>query len=370
MISVTKHKFKRYVLLLLGAVIITVLFLSQYILPDTAEAGVDPEAVLDVYGDDPELVFAGIRNDVKSIIDKWGIEGVLEVKNFAFTNNRIGMYHCHTLAHLIGHEAVYYYDFDYEQILTYDNAFCELGYRHGVEAEVTLQGTGHIDELHKMCEIIKKNNPSNDCFHGAGHAFMNESLDVEQALLHCDSLQNHKYGIQDVTPCYNAVFAELTNLVGGTDGETGVPYSSGPPMSLEGKTTLEYCDQFSEQYRLQCVFEFSGLGVSQVSTPKDIELKLRQCTQNEYDSELEAGCVKSVAAVGTQHELTTANTPTVHPFILSESPEIREAFILGAGVEMLQYLRSGAVRDWRTFCGSFTEPDDVGLCTSIYQDYE
>lgn len=326
----------------------------------------DAAAVVSQMGKGEKSVFEDVRDSMKLIIEKGGIQGMIEVNEYALTNNLYGIYQCHVIAHLTGHEAVVYYGNDYETVVDHDTHFCELGYRHGAEAQVALSGGDYKEQLYAMCRAIKAKNPDADCFHGAGHAFMNESLDVDTSLALCDELINEEFSEDDIAACYNAVFAELTNLVGGRDGGTGIAYTGGPPLTMDEDTPLEYCSKFEYRYRIQCVFEFSGLGISEESTPEDIEHKLELCSKQDYEEEFEAACIRSVSAVGTQHELAQNHTIVVPEHILGLSAALREAYIRGAGTEMKQYLLSGADRGWEAFCGTFTVQTDVELCTSIF----
>jgi len=310
-------------------------------------------------------IFEGVRDSMKKIIAQGGIQGLINVNEYAFRNNLYGIYQCHVISHLTGHEAVVYYGTDYEKVMEHDTHFCEVGYRHGAEAQVALSGGNYKEELYRMCDAILAVNPSAECFHGAGHAFMNETLDVDLSLQMCDDLINETHDIESVTPCYNAVFAELTNLVGGKDGGTGIEYTGGPPLSLD-QTPLEYCSKFAEQYRVQCLFEFSGLGVSENSTPADIERKLRECSMSDYEEVLEAACIRSVSAVGAQHELAQNHTIIVPKLFFTLSDELRRSYISGAGTEMKQYLLSGAQRNWHEFCDQFIDPRDIDQCTRIF----
>lgn len=310
-------------------------------------------------------VFEGVRDSMKKIIDEGGIQGLIDVNEYAFVNNLYGIYQCHVISHLTGHEAVVFYGGDYEAVIAHDTHFCEVGYRHGAEAQVALSGGNYKDELYRMCDVILAKNPEAECFHGAGHAFMNETLDVDESLRMCDGLINDTHSVSAVTPCYNAVFAELTNLVGGKDGGTGIDYTGGPPLKLE-ESPLAYCSKFDEQYRIQCLFEFSGLGISELSTPKDIEQKLIGCSNDEYDEELEAACIRSVSAVGAQHELAQNHTIVVPKHIHDLSDSLREAYIYGTGTEMKQYLMSGAPRGWEDFCSQFIHQKDMLLCNDLF----
>ena len=155
--------------------------------------------------------------------------------------------------------------------------------------------------------------------------------------------------------------------MGGTDGATGIVYTNGPPLVLE-EAPIEYCSTLDERYRYQCVFEFSGLGVHTHSTPEQIAEKLKQCTGGDFDEKLEGGCIQSVAAVGTQHELALRDAITFPPHILNLTDFQRRSYIIGAGTEMKQYLISGADRDWRSFCANFTNQADVTLCHDIFDN--
>jgi hypothetical protein len=339
---------------------------ARIVISDEAVAVFDPKAIVDAMGQGDTTVFEDVRASLKDLIKKGGIQGALDVNAYAFSKQKYGIYNCHVLTHLTGHEAVVYYGSDFESVVDRNIQFCEMGYQHGAEAQVALSGGDYKNELYRMCDIVHKKDPSATCFHGAGHAFMNESLDVKKSLALCDDLIDEKHPVEDLMPCYNSVFAELTNLVGGTDGGTGMPYSGGPPLSIGDATTLQYCATFDERYRIQCLFEFSGLGISEHSTPQDIAQKLRSCQDSNYDQSLEAACIKSVSAVGAQHELAMRDSVTIPEHIFLLPKVLREAYIQGAGVEMSQYIQSGVHKDWETFCNSFPDSDNQTMCTSIF----
>lgn len=355
--------------ILAGVLIGIALCAAGYVFYLNRTATVDPAAYVEELSRTDKPVFDGIRDSLSDIIRKWGITGALAIDKYALVNGYMGIYECHVITHLIGHESVIYYGSDYDAVEENDDQFCELGYRHGAEAQVALNGGNYQEELYKICDAIKRKDPSADCFHGAGHAFMNETLDVNRSLTMCDTLIDEDHTEEDVLPCYNAVFAELTNLVGGRDGETGIEYSGGPPLAVDEKTPLQYCAKFDEErYRNQCLFEFSGLGISQVSTPEDVEKRIGGCLQEGYDITLESLCVKSVSAVGAQHLLAKETTLTVPASVLAMPQKARSAYILGAGTEILQYLKSGASRDWQGFCDQFTEDADTRQCTDIFSE--
>ncbi len=107
--------------------------------------------------------------------------------------------------------------------------------------------------------------------------------------------------------------------------------------------------------------------MSEYSTPADIEKKLIACSNDEYDEELESACIRSVAAVGAQHELANNQTVVVPEHIHGLPKSLRESYIRGTGIEMLQYLISGASRDWRAFCDAFINEDDILMCEGLFE---
>jgi hypothetical protein len=355
------------------AVVIAVLLAAgaylQFGLPWQATADIDVAKVVATMGKGEKSVFEDVRDSMKPLIAQYGIEGMIAINEYAIVNNLYGIYQCHVISHMTGHEAVVYYGQDYETVIAHDNHFCEVGYRHGAEAQVALSGGDYQHELYKMCDVIKKKNPDADCFHGAGHAFMGETLDVNKSLEMCDGLIDEDHPEEAVLPCYNAVFAELTNLVGGTDGGTGIRYTGEAPLEVAEESSLEYCSKFGKlHYQEQCLFEFSGLGISDLSTPKEVNVKLQGCSNEDYELYLEIACIKSVSAVGAQHLLAKNHTLDVPEFVLALDTPLREAYIKGAGTEMKQYIVSGAVRDNESFCNSFTEDSDIELCTAIFSN--
>ncbi len=355
----------RTLLLISGAGIVAVFALAAYIYTDTNT--LEPKRELRAIEEEHKDVFRGIRDELPSLVDAWGVSGVLDLTAEAMKNNKIGMFHCHVLNHLIGHHAIVQYGTDYEALMDHESQFCELGYRHGAEAQIVHTADGNIrEELYAFCEVLQEHTPEARCYHGAGHAIMNDTLDVGRSLEFCDSLVSGPAA--DITSCHKAVFAELTNLVGGSDGETGEAYANGPPMSIAPQTPLEYCTEWGEAYQEQCLFELSGLGVSPASTPGDITEKLKNCTQDGYTEDLQAACISSVAAVSAQHELAKRETITFQKQVLSWPDRLREAYLRGSAQEMRQYFLSGTTRDWRSFCYTFERESDQELCAGYFSD--
>jgi hypothetical protein len=332
-------------------------------------ASFSPEKYVQELASSDTDIFSAVRDSLKLLVAEHGVQNAIDVNTYAFQNHKYGIYQCHVIMHLLGHQAVAKYRSDFDSVINAHVEYCELGYQHGAEAEVVLANGDYKQELYRMCRLIKDKNPSANCFHGAGHAFMSETLDVHASLKLCDELTTSEFAADDYDTCYNSVFAELTNLVGGTDGGTGLEYTGGPPLSIGEKTPIQYCSEFEGRYRTQCLFELSGLNVNENSTADDVGRKLEECLENDYEEELESACIQSVAAVGAQHQLAHSRTLEVPGLVITLTEQRRHAYIIGAGTEMSQYIMSGVDKDWEAFCELFeNQVKDLEICTDIFKD--
>lgn len=316
-----------------------------------------------------EDVFEHIRANVEDIIEQGGVEGVTVLTKEAFKKDLITMYECHTLAHIIGHNS----DLD---LISSENVlkkigvnFCEGGFKHGVAAEITLrglyEGKDFRDDLYSFCEFLLAEGESigSDCYHGSGHEFMGQTVDIQEALDMCETLTGGP--IQDQDQCYKGVFSEYTNLLGGVDGETGYLLTSGPPVSIDVHP-IEFCSSFEEKYQLPCALEVSGFNRSHHASEEDLVNSLVECTIGDFDEKIKEACVRSVAAVSTQNDLPHKDT-IIPPQEVLEWPEnYRRYYIDGAGTEMLMFVINGSNKDWRKFCDSFAN-DDRQFCNSIFE---
>lgn len=352
----------------LSICVILIGFLSYVFTPSNSSAAFNPEKYLADIDTEETSIFEEVRDSLDDVIKQWGVQEAIDLNAYAFTKQDYGIYQCHVIMHLLGHEAIAYYGTDYESVINSNIHFCELGYQHGAEAQVALNGGDYKNELYRICDLVKKKTPNATCFHGAGHAFMNDSLDVNKSLALCDGLINETHTVEDLAPCYNSVFAELTNLVGGTDGATGIAYTGGAPMKIDEPTPIAYCAKFGEKYKIECMFEFSGLGVHDNSTSEEIEKKIIDCTTGDFDVELESACIKSVSAVGAQHLLAASSSLKVPESIFALTQSNRTSYILGAGTEISQYIISGVDKNWEPFCDSFPQDGDKKYCESLFKE--
>lgn len=329
----------------------------------------NPQEKLAEFQSHQSPVFEVIRDQLRDIVHDNGVSGSVQLIQEAFRREAITMYECHTLSHFLGHLSRLDETDNIEILKTYGADFCEGGYRHGVESEITGEVADNAgakadfrERLYRFCTLLQDIPHRGGCYHGAGHAFMKQAFDAPRALALCNTLDGGP--TDDVSDCYKGVFSEYTNLIGGTDGETGYTFSGGPPLEL-ASTPMDVCSSLPLAYQVHCALELNGYQISESSTPEDIEKKLRGCIMPKYASQIQKACVQSVAAVAAQHELPKQTTLTPPAFAFQLSPELRRSYIAGAGTEMNEFLRNGSAKDTKAFCEKWQDAGDRDYCKQV-----
>lgn len=304
-------------------------------------------------------VFEYMRKNIAHIVGGTNIDDALELTHEAFKQKSITMYECHALTHSIGHQSTLapVTSLGIAEKIGQIN-LCEGGFRHGLEAEIVLRGLNSKKDfrpqLYQFCSILLKALPNADCYHGAGHEFIRETMDSQSALALCNTLVHGP--MKKVTNCYYGVFAEYTNLLGGVDGQTGYAISTGPPLELSSPS-IDFCASLSTDYQKMCALELSGLGFDPQSTYEDFQQGIFNCVDNTYSTELQNACIRSRSAVFYQHQLAKEETSYPPTYVLSWTKGQREAYIDGAATEMSEYIKNGVNKDWEIFCDSFSGTD-------------
>lgn len=329
----------------------------------------DTQAELNDIRSKTPKVFEHVREKLAHIVDEGGIPGAVQLTKFAFKQEAITMYQCHTLAHMIGHFSKLEMSENMNVLRNIGVDFCEGGLKHGLEAQIALEGMRNNQEfrpkLYDFCSFLLQIQANADCYHGAGHEFMRETMDAKKAIALCDTLIGGP--INTVTNCYTGLFSELTNMLGGLDGETGYELATGPSKSIQ-TSSIDFCaSTFDEQHQIPCMLEVGGFKNARHSSPEELEKALSKCVDNKYKIQLQAACLKSIAAVSTQHALPEKTTIVPPKPILSLSTELRRAYMMGAGGEMSEFIKNGQKKDWKTFCSYFPEDDSV-FCSQIFGD--
>lgn len=308
--------------------------------------------------------FKNAQIELTKVTYEYGVTEALSWIKEGFVDRKINMFQCHTMAHLIGHEAPNIYKDDFESgIKGVPIDTCEGGYQHGFEAQIVELGGDYRSLLFQLCPLLKEYSIYGRCFHGAGHGFMQTDRSPEYSLGLCDTLLSGPY--ESAEGCYTGVFSEYTNIIGGYDGHTGLPLPGGSLVKFEGPP-IKFCASFSEQHQVSCALEVNGFGLGPGATPEKIETSMLECADKVYSVELQEACLQSMAAVTTQHGLPLhAIKPPEAIYSFSES--LRFAYIRGVAGETSEFIRNGQEVDWDIFCTYFPEKKDVTFCEKSIQ---
>lgn len=307
--------------------------------------------------------FTRIRKQLREIVISVGPPGAVELTKSAFVHGDITFVHCHTLMHLTGHLTVALKLHDTTSGNVYDSNLCGFGYSHGLEAQTVDENLDDIYArmlLHKLCAALQTTSPETTCYEGAGHAFMERTLTIEKAIDLCDGLTSDG-PVRDPFMCYKGVFAEYTNLVGGNDTETGQPYSEGPILTLPASTPIAYCVTLPDKYSLMCANEVCGLHAA------DMTRALTEVIAEDYPIDMQAACVRNAAGAKGEDELSHAETVAIPSIVFSLPKELRRQYISGTIGEFNSYAKSGAQKDWQSFCNAFIEEHDRSFCAELVQ---
>lgn len=308
-----------------------------------------------------DTFFGSIRDRLREIVAAGGTSGAVKLTQEAFVQGDITFVHCHILMHLAGHIT------EAQQTKKVENAIhnpdlCGDGYSHGLEAQIVRENAPDVfKQIYNLCTAIQRVSPGKTCYEGVGHAFMEETLNVEKALGMCDVLSSDG-PLRDPFMCYKGVFAQYTNLIGGDDTETGMKYTGGPQMVLPARTPIAYCASLPEKYKLMCAHEVCGF-----RAVADIALALTEAVEENYPIEMKAACVHNAAGSKAERELGYGATIMVPPIVFSLSKELRRQYIAGTMGEFNGYARNGAHRDWQSFCNAFPEESDRAFCANLIQ---
>lgn len=371
---ILKYFFKKCLLrknILLGAVLLLfgiIIFMSWHEKSQKGETSRDLLFTLsEIRAKTPE-VFEYIRDNLVGIISQKGEVSAIQLAKDAFQNEAINMYQCHLLAHLIGHAGSFDTVNQVRATIPDGLEFCEGGYAHGLESEIV-----HIAEkdgndpqfrekLYRFCEFLQSVSFPGGCYHGAGHAFLRDTLNIKKAISLCDTLTGGP--VKDFSNCYNGIFSEYTNLIASLDSETGLRFPEGAPIHLS-TSPLDFCASFPQRNQIPCALEVSANGVSPNSSSEEVDHFLKRCTEGTHSIELQSACIQSVAALYIQHGLPRQNTMIPSSYALSLPTNLRQAYLAGAAGEIGQFIKNGARKDWKMFCVSFPKKEDQQLCLQI-----
>lgn len=318
------------------------------------------EKLLQIKGTAPTISEA-IELNVGEIIKKDGIIGALEVIKLAFSEKQIYLNDCHALSHFVGHYAPGYYSDNFDKLVEESTTFCVRGYIHGAEGQIATDGNDYIERLNKLCVALKKDDPNFFCFHGAGHAFLNATVNVNEAIDLCKTLSDDPQKERDIKSCIDGIFAEVTNLAGKYDGETGRKLAGPAPISLE-VSPLDYCAQFDPYYHAVCAYEVNALPIGDNTSPEEAGRIMKRCVTDAANTTISQACLYNVASAYVSHEIEIRGKVTFQEWILDETKETRLLYLTAVGQELAQHITAGHEIETTEFCNSFKESDELDLC--------
>jgi len=282
---------------------------------------------------------------------KEGINGMVKRVISAFKGGQIGMFECHSLAHDIGHYAGYPDNFgDIENNISKENLdFCGSGFLHGVEGQLANEAyPENALKLYYFCGLVKPHHPYYEgCYHGAGHAFMENAHDVALALEECDKLKTGE-NTPTVVDCYRGVFSENADAVA---------QRKEPPSAL-----LSFCSSLEEPLQAYCAMELNGFQIVPESSAEDIEKSFAICVEGNYADVIKEGCIRSLSWVATDALLSKSDYLTPSPFVQTLPSNLKAVYIdatYGSFRKTAAYKESLVFND---FCEQFNHAEDVQYC--------
>lgn len=328
----------------------------------------DPDTELKAIKSHTANVADYIRDNINAIADKGGIENVLALTEKAFAAGEVSLTQCHVILHTIGHEAYERFPEDFSRLASHKASICIASFQHGVEGQIIFYSKSEAEaaeNLKRYCSALRNTFPGISCYHGAGHGFIKKTLDNPQlALDFCDSLAGGPE--PNLSDCYRGVFSEYANLASSYDGDTGRVIPGEPLVKLDLENPYPFCGSFAEHYRESCYSQLTKLHFR----TDDIEGSFRKCLNADYDSKMQATCVRIVAGLYAEHALSHQNTLFTPPLVHEFPQALRKAYLSGAKLAFISFRISGLKKDWRAPCDSFRLEADRSFCYQLFKDFQ
>jgi len=305
-------------------------------------------------------VYDGLRNSIKTTLQKRNIDGAIKLTEAALAQQDISLDECHNLLHLIGHEAYQYLNADFSKLATFDSVICISSFQHGVEAQIIYSSKNPTEELKQYCSALRQRYPGISCYHGAGHGYMQIFKDINKALSGCDLLEGGPD--KELWNCYRGIFSEYGNMTLGVDSDTGQPLPDGPTVSIDKDSPLLFCNQFLEKYQESCYSQ-----VTKVLVSGDLTKSLNSCLNSEYSMRAKEICISIISGVISRSILSNKENFEVPEIVHSLPLNLRRAYILGVKETFIGLKTSRINRNWDHFCNLFKHNDDKSHCLSVYQ---
>jgi hypothetical protein len=300
------------------------------------------------------------RNQIYHILNDQGPETAIHVVKQGLEDKKIILSQCHGMLHAVGHVA-YYKDKDLSHIITLVDETCYAAFLHGVEAEIVIEEPDQfIQKLGTLCQYVKKKDSSISCFHGAGHAFMQDSNDVKVSLKRCDGLSITQ--INDLDNCYGGVFSEFGNRVTGFDTDTG-EHTQGPPLIKFAYTAhpIEYCETVERKYQAACARQIVKIKYQE----NNMKANLAECQLPGLSQEMTGVCINISSTFFAETELYKDMSISLPVEVTSLSKKNKEEYIRGTYTALRSYTPAKNLGIAESFCKQFTSTIDKSMCNRV-----
>lgn len=197
-------------------------------------------------------VVSRLQEDLPQKIQEQGAAFALRAVFAAARSRSISSGECHLLLHNVGHATFAAASMDsLRDAFTFAEVrTCLGGYLHGMEAEILESGQEVQVRAWKLCELSHtigvKNGP---CFHGFGHAALEWTQDVDEAITLCDSLSGGPE--EDMSGCYRGIFSQLSDYIAGKE-RSDVHFPAVDP-----RNTFAYCRTLRSDVYYACLTQLS-----------------------------------------------------------------------------------------------------------------
>lgn len=297
-----------------------------------------------------------LTGNILKIVKKSGVDKTIDRLDEDFKLGLIDINQCHSLLHTVGHAA---YEFYPDKIVSLKNNICSYGFQHGVEAQIVLQKSYDTqvmaDELHIFCQKLEKQYSGIECYHGAGHAFIQQGYKIDKALKACDGIAT---GSQKPEDCYRGAFSEYVNRLRGIDGDTDAPLVGVTPVVLDKTNVFKECLALEIKYQNACVSQFTSF----LENPSDISIPLSDC--NYYSSWVANTCAFKVTGAYVSSRIDTLAGTKIPSNFKELSFEVKKGYIYGMVNQYQQKSGEDSLILAKSWCQSLPDSVSQNYCIS------
>ena len=302
---------------------------------------------------------------IKQLIAREGIPRVMARIEKAFQNETITVHQCHSLLHWLWHGCFVLHRCNLVLLLPLNSMLCMDSYHLGLLSQIVLDVRNSKSdvmqkELVEYCRRLHVVIPDPSCFHGAGHAFVQQYRDVHMALNACDQLgQQASFNLDN---CYQGVFSEYRNQLAGIDGDTDAPIPGVTPALPPRDSALEMCLSISLVYQHACVAQFSGIIYN-----GDILDSLMYC--DAYAEPVAKRCAHTIASAYASIKLPEVKQLSAPSSISDYSLATRRGYIDGTFEVYVMLRQFSFYKDGPVWCRSLPLSEDQEYCKAKFNAY-